>query len=533
MQNCFQRKIIEGAIYTLELPMLTRIHRRLVFLAGIILSTSLHGSDTRPNILFMMTDDHAVKALSAYDSSLIQTPNMDRIADEGALFQSAFATNAICAPSRATILTGKFSHMNGQLDNHTIFDGSQQTFPKLLREAGYQTSLIGKWHLKSDPTGFDFWSIFPGQGFYYNPDINTMGETHRHQGYATDLVSDLAIQWLEEKWDRSEPFFMFYSHKAPHRNWMPPIRHLNTFEDRVFPEPTSLKDNYDTRLAAPSQQMHLEHHFLTAYDSKVVTNSLTERDIDLWKLVYDDRLTAEEKAAWDAELEDERMEYIQGLEAGQSLLSLNYQRYIRDYVRCVLAVDENIGRMLNYLDERGLAENTLIVYLSDQGMYLGEHGWFDKRWMYEESLRFPLLLKFPKTISPGQIRQEMIMNVDIAPTLLNFAGVEIPEEMQGESLRPLLEGERTKDWRKEVYYHYYEYPIMTHVNPHYGIRDDRYKLIRFYGDVDGWEFYDLLEDPTEQLNAYGKTRYTHEVDRLKKRLRTLQVQYKDLEPEGY
>ena len=506
--------------------------RTIAALMGMALLALVAGGEERPNILFMMTDDHAVKALSAYDDSLMQTPHMDRIAEEGALFEWAFATNAICAPSRATILTGKFSHLNGQLDNHAVFDGSQQTFPKLLQASGYQTSLIGKWHLKSEPTGFDYWSIFPGQGYYYNPDINTLGETRRHEGYATDLVSDLAIQWLEEKWDESKPFFMFYSHKAPHRNWMPAIRHLNTFEDHLFPEPLSLNDDYETRLAAHSQLMHLEKHFLPAYDAKIVSPPLSERDAELWKLIYEDRLTPSEKAAWDAALADERLEYARGLDSGKSVLSLNYQRYLRDYARCVLAVDENVGRMLDYLDARGLSESTVIVYLSDQGMYLGEHGWFDKRWMYEESLRFPLLIKYPKSIAAGQRREEMIMNIDIAPTLLDFAGVAIPGEMQGESLRPLLEGDRAPNWRQEVYYHYYEYPIMTHVNPHYGIRNNRYKLIRFYGDVDGWEFYDLERDPTEQNNSYGNLRYIHEISSMKARLKELLVEYKDDRPEG-
>ncbi len=506
--------------------------RTIPVLFGALVLSVFAGGEERPNILFMMTDDHAVKALSAYDSSLIQTPNMDRIAQEGALFQWAFATNAICAPSRATVLTGKFSHLNGQLDNHTVFDGGQQTFPKLLQASGYHTALIGKWHLKSEPTGFDYWSIFPGQGFYYNPDINTLGETSRHEGYATDLVSDLAIQWLEEKWDRSKPFFLFYSHKAPHRNWMPPIRHLDTFENRQFSEPATLADDYETRLAAHSQLMHLEKHFLSAYDAKITSSPLSDRDAALWKLVYEDRLTPSEKAAWDAALADEREEYARGLESGRSVLSMNYQRYIRDYARCVLAVDENVGRMLDYLDERALADNTVVVYLSDQGMYLGEHGWFDKRWMYDESLRFPLLIKYPKSVSPNQTREEMIMNVDIAPTLLDFAGVRVPEDMQGASLKPLLEGDSVIDWRQEVYYHYYEYPIMTHVNPHYGIRDSRFKLIRFYGDVDGWEFYDLERDPTERLNSYGDVRYRDEVESMKKRLESLLVEYKDFTPEG-
>ena len=484
-----------------------------------------------PNILFIMTDDHAVKAISAYDDNLIHTPNIDRIAKEGALFKQAFATNAICAPSRATILTSKFSHLNGQKDNHDVFDGSQQTFPKLLQNSGYHTALIGKWHLKSEPTGFDYWSIFPGQGYYYNPDINTMGNTSRMEGYATDLVTDLAVQWLQKKWDVSKPFFMFYSHKAPHRNWMPALRHLDKLQDRVFEDPPAFWDKYDTRLAANSQLMHLKDHFFTAYDSKVTTIPLSKRDSALWKLNYEDRLTFSEKEAWDSAYKDERLEYTQGLKSGKTVQWLNYQRYIRDYLRCIMAVDENIGEMLEYLDNNGLAENTVVVYLSDQGMFLGEHGWFDKRWMYEESIRIPLVIRYPNSIDPGQVRDEMVMNIDFAPTLLDFAGVPTPEDMQGQSLKPLLVGETGLDWREEIYYHYYEFPFMTHVNPHYGIRNSRYKLIRFYGEVEGWEFYDLQNDPTEQQNSYYNNEYRKEISKMKGRLKLLQKKYKDFKPE--
>jgi|TARA_B100001971_G_C18258904_1_gene584785 arylsulfatase A-like enzyme len=484
-----------------------------------------------PNILFIMTDDHAAKAVSSYNDNLIHTPNIDRIGKEGARFTQAFATNSICAPSRATILTAKFSHLNGQKDNHAIFDGNQQTFPKLLQTSGYNTAMIGKWHLKSDPTGFDYWAIFPGQGYYYNPDINTMGDTTQIQGYATDLVTDLAIRWLQKKWDKSKPFFMFYSHKAPHRNWMPALRHLDKLQDRVFLEPSAFWDKYDTRLAADSQLMHLQNHFLTAYDSKITTVNVSKRDSALWKLAYDDRLTPSEKAAWDLAYKDERLEYIQGLQSGKSKQWLNYQRYMRDYLRCVMAVDENVGRMLEYLDNNGLTEHTVVVYISDQGMFLGEHGWFDKRWMYEESIRIPLVIRYPKSIDPGQVRHEMVMNVDFAPTLLDFAGVPTPEDMQGRSLKPLLIGETELDWREEMYYHYYEFPFMTHVNPHYGIRNSRYKLIRFYGEVEGWEFYDLQNDPTEQHNSYYKDEYREEITKMKERLKSLQKKYKDFNPE--
>lgn len=498
-------------------------------LLAIILFSVCARSESPPNIVFILTDDHALKAVSAYDSSLVQTPNIDRIAENGVRFDNAFATNAICAPSRATILTGKFSHKNGQLDNHHIFDGSQPTFPKLLNAAGYQTALIGKWHLKSEPTGFDYWSIFPDQGFYYNPDVNTMGTLQQIEGYATDLVTDLTIRWLEDQRDSSKPFLLFYSHKAPHRNWMPALRHLDAFKDVNFPEPASFNDDYEGKAAASTQLMHLKEHFLPAYDSKITGIPLTERDEDLWQLVYEDRLTSAEKAAWDSTYADERREYIEGLKQGIPIQSLNYQRYMRDYARTVLAIDENVGQLLDFLDENQLTENTLIVYMSDQGMFLGEHGWFDKRWMYEESIRFPLLVSFAKGIEAGQTRPEMVMNVDIAPTLLEYAGIPIPNDVQGRSLKRLLDGDDAEDWREEIYYHYYEYPIMTHVNPHYGVRNSRYKLIRFYGDVDGWEFYDLDNDPIEMNNVYADKAYAKEIAAMKVRLMALREQYQDLD----
>lgn len=498
----------------------------IIFLAGLIFNCS-GKKDIPPNILFIITDDHAVKAISAYDTSLIQTPNIDRIATAGALFNRAFVTNSICAPSRATILTGKFSHLNGQIDNHQIFDGDQMTFPKLLQNAGYQTALIGKWHLKSNPQGFDYWNILPGQGYYYNPDFNLQGEISQVMGYATDLITDFAIGWLKEKRNPDKPFFMFYNHKAPHRNWMPALRHLDTLENRIFPEPPTFWDQYESRLAASTQLMHLKDHFLTAYDSKINNMILTKRDSNLWKQIYEDRLTPEEKTAWELAYEDERLEYVSGLKDGKSVQELNFQRYIRDYLRCVMAVDENIGRMLDYLDDSDLAENTIIIYVSDQGFYLGEHGWFDKRWMYEESMRMPFLIRYPEKISSGQVREEMVMNIDLAPTVLDFAGISVPEDMQGKSLKPMLEGDSPNDWREAVYYHYYEYPLMTHVNPHYGVRTDRYKLIHFYGDVEGWELYDLKNDPNEVNNIYNDDTNETLIKQMKEKLNSLRVMYKD------
>lgn len=480
------------------------------------------------NFVFILSDDHAYQAISAYSDQLIQTPNIDRIANAGIRFDDAFVTNSICSPSRATLLTGKMSHKNGQKTNHDTFNGSQVTIPKLMQQAGYQTAIVGKWHLKSLPTGFDYWNVLPEQGYYYNPDFNKMGDTIQVTGYATDIITHDAVDWLNHR-DAKKPFYLMINHKAPHRNWMPPLRYLDSLKNKEFAVPETFNDTYEGRLAAPSQWMHLGKNFLTWYDSKATSVATTQRDSILWDLVYTNRLTDSEKEVWSKKYANDNERYKKGLEEGKSVQYLNYQAYMRDYLRTVMALDENIGKVLDYLESEGLVENTVIVYGSDQGMYLGEHAWFDKRWMYEESMRMPLLMMIPKT-EKGVVNKDIIMNIDLVPTLLDYANIDIPKDIQGRSFKNLVEGKPLNaPWREAAYYHYYEYPIMTHVNPHYGIRTKDYKLIRFYGDIDSWELFDLKNDPTEVHNVYGDPKFKEITEDLKKQLSDLRIQYDDLE----
>ena len=450
-------------------------------------------SGGRPNIIFIMSDDHAAHALSCYGSRINKTPNLDRLARGGVRFTNCFCTNGICAPSRATILTGKYSHRNGVIDNRSEFDDSQVTFPKLLRKAGYETAMIGKWHLKSDPTGFDYWNVLPGQGAYHDPELIEMGERRKLTGYVTDIITDLSIDWMRSR-KRDKPFLLMCHHKAPHRNWQPDEKHAKMYEGVEIPEPATFNDDYATRCdAARDQAMTIEHHF---YES------------------------------------DTKGPPPESLE-GQALKKWRYQRYIKDYLRCVASIDDNVGRLLDYLDQSGLAENTVVIYTSDQGFFLGEHGWYDKRFMYEESLRMPLLVRYPREIKPGTTTDDIALNIDFAATFLDFAGTKPPAEMQGQSLRPILRGRPPSDWRKSMYYRYYEYGDegkggWHNVRPHYGVRTHRYKLIRFHdGDFDAWELFDLEQDPREVNNVYENPAYADTVKQLKAELKRLQERYGD------
>ena len=469
----------------------------------------------RPNIIFIMADDHAEQAISAYGGELVRTPNIDRIAREGVLFRNAFVTNSICAPSRAVFLTGKYSHLNGLRDNRDEFDGTQMTFPKLLQGAGYQTAIVGKWHLKTAPTGFDHWKILIEQGEYYAPVFLDNGEEVRYDGYVTDLITDFALEYLEER-DPSRPFLLVYNHKAPHRNWMPHVKHLGMYADQDLPLPETFWDDYEGRPAARAQDMRIADMYLSmdmklheeAYGEETGTGGLATFPAgEAWKGSYA-RMTPEEKAAWDAHYDPINETFRKERPTGKALVEWKYQRYMKDYLRCIASVDENVGRVLDYLDEHGLADNTLVVYTSDQGFYLGEHGWYDKRFMYEESLAMPLVVRFPAAVPSGRVSDSLVLNLDFAPTLLDYAGVAVPSDMQGRSLRPLLDGPPPADWRSAIYYHYYEFPHGWHdVRTHYGVRTDRYKLIRFYGDMDFWELYDLATDPHELRNVYGQPGY--------------------------
>jgi arylsulfatase A-like enzyme len=479
----------------------------------------------RPNIIFIMSDDHAVNAVSCYNGNLNQTPNIDRLAMEGMRFNNSFVTNSICAPCRAVILTGKYSHLNGLFDNTVSFDSSQQTFPKLLQKAGYQTAIIGKWHLKTEPTGFDYWNVLPGQGNYYNPDFIKMGERERHEGYVTDIITDFSLDWLKNR-DPDKPFFLMVHHKAPHRNWKPDTADLTLYDDIEFEVPGTFFDNYSSRgTAAKTQEMSIAKDMLWGHDMKFITDPdgkttgferelqrFNEKQLEAWHSAYDPKNNALKQA---------------GLK-GKDLALWKYQRYIKDYLRCIKSVDENVGRILDFLREEDIEKNTIVVYTSDQGFYLGEHGWFDKRFMYEESLRMPLLIKYPEEIKPGAVCDDMVLNLDFAATFLDYAGVPVPDDIQGKSIRSLLKGKSPKDWRKAIYYHYYEYPAVHMVKRHYGIRTDRYKLIHFYYDIDEWELYDLQEDPEEMNNLYSEPGYQEIVKDMKIKLKNLQQQF--LEP---
>lgn len=491
---------------------------------------------TKPNIIFIMSDDHAEKAISAYSSELIETPNIDRIAKEGMLFKNSYVTNSICAPSRATMLTGKYSSQNGLRDNRDEFDGSQQTFIKLLKANGYQTSIIGKWHLKTKPTGFDDWRILIGQGSYYNPKFWENGDTTKYIGYTTDIITKFAIEQLENR-DKNKPFVMLVHHKAPHRNWMPHPKYFGAFDSVNIPLPETFYDDYKTRKPASEADMRIDGMYLSfdmklqkgSYKKEMGTggNAAFAKNAEKnWINTYN-RLTDEQRGAWDSYYNKINEDFKKQKLSGDKLLRWKYKRYMDDYLSCILSVDESVGKILDYLDDHGLTENTIVVYTSDQGFYLGEHGWYDKRWMYEESFITPLLVRYPKKIAPNSVSNNFVMNIDYAPTFLDYAGVEIPSDIQGKSIRPILEGNNPSDWRKSMYYHYYEYPHGWHkVHKHYGIRTERYKLIHFYG-IDYWEFFDLEKDPNELNNIYEKMKNSKIVTDLKQELDSLKVKYKD------
>lgn len=494
----------------------------------------------RPNIVFIMSDDHAYQAISAYSDHLIKTPNIDRIANEGILFNNACVTNSICAPSRATILTGKHTHLNGKIDNHMPFDTTNITFPQLLQNAGYQTAMFGKLHFGNNPKGFDEFKILPGQGTYYNPDFITKKHGKvRMEGYTTDLITDMTLNWLDQERDSTKPFLLMYLHKAPHREWLPPPRYYREFTKKTFPEPATLFDTYEGRgSAAKEAEMNLLTHMNWAGDSKIRPEVMDELGIPEtanWdKAAFKrevERQNETQRADWDAVYdpinEDFKKRYASMSKV--ELMKWRFQRYMQDYLGCIAAVDEGIGKVLDYLDNKGLSENTIVVYTSDQGFYLGEHGWFDKRFIYDESFKTPLMIKWPNVIKPGITNEEMVQNLDFAQTFLDAAGVKAPEDMQGESLVPLLAGEKDAWSRDAVYYHYYEYPSVHMVKRHYGIVTTEYKLAHFYYDVDEWELYDRKKDASEMLNVYDDPAYASVVAELKEKLAGLRVKYKDSE----
>ncbi len=487
----------------------------------------------RPNILFIMTDDHAKKAMSIYDSSLIKTPNLDRIGNEGIVFNRSYVTNSICGPSRAVFLTGKYSHVNGFVDNASTFDGSQMTYPKILQKHGYYTSVIGKWHLKSMPQGFDYWNVLVGQGQYYNPDLINMGDTIQHTGYATNIITDLAIEALENQIPKDQPFCLMVQQKAPHRSWMPDTTHLTG--EQVYPLPDNFYDTYENRQAAAEQDQTIDQMFISQ-DLKLDPARVVETGsggspgkpdiVAEWK-ANRNRMNEQQLKAWDTYYMPLSNDFFSKNLTGKELTEWKYQRYINDYLKCIQSVDDNVGRLLDYLEEKGMLDNTLIVYTSDQGFYLGEHGWYDKRFMYEESFSMPLVMRYPELIKPGTVNNDLVLNLDFASTIMDLLNIETNEPFQGKSLVPLMAGEKVEKWREGIYYHYYEYPHGWHsVKRHYGVRTERYKLIHFYNDIDTWELYDLENDPAEMNNIYEKADLEL-IASLKTLLAKLQVEYGD------
>ncbi|XZE54326.1 sulfatase family protein [Planctomycetaceae bacterium SH139] len=469
----------------------------------------------RPNILFLFSDDHAVKALSAYNGPLAKvapTPNIDRLAREGAVFTNSFCANSICGPSRATILTGKHSHKNGFMRNGNDFDPNQWTVAGGLKQAGYQTAVIGKWHLRSNPKHFDYWEVLPGQGNYYNPIFIQQNGTHqRFEGYVTDLTTDKAVAWLDNR-DKSKPFFLMCQHKAPHRTFSPALRHLGAFDGIEIPEPDTLFDTYANRSRTlANNEMEIDRHFDWAYDVKIRKDERGDVTLpapDRYGTPEYNRMTDDQKRAWDAHFGPRNQRFLQAFAAGklsdQEVVRWKYQRYMRNYLSTVKAVDESVGRMLQYLDEHGLTENTIVIYSSDQGFFLGEHGWYDKRWMFEESFRMPFLARWPGVIQPGSRPEELIQNIDYAPTFLEIAQAEIPVEIQGRSLVPLFRG-TSENWRGSLYYAYYE--LGEHAVPqHFGVRTKQHKLI-YFPLTDEWNLFDLAIDPNEMRSVHAHPDY--------------------------
>lgn len=487
------------------------------------------------NIIHIMTDDHSYQTISAYGhpiSQLAPTPNLDRLASEGMLFRKAFVENSLSTPSRACLMTGLYSHQNGQRQLGKGIDTSKTFFSEILQDNGYQTAVVGKWHMQCEPKGFDYYRVLRDQGDYYNPAFKTPesgGRYIREEGYATTLITDHAIEFLENR-DKEAPFCLLVHHKAPHRNWMPEGKYLDLYEDVEFPLPETFWDDYSTRCdPARTQEMSIDKDMTLVYDLKMDELKTTEayrkeRNIGDWNYILD-RMTPQQRERWHAAYGERNRRFIEAGLQGDELVKWKFQRYLRDYLRCIKSIDDEVGRLIACLEKEGLMDNTVIVYTSDQGFYMGEHGWFDKRFMYEESFRTPLIIRYPAKIQGGSVCDALVQNLDYAPTYLALAGIEKPEYMEGRSLIPLFGGNTPSTWRDYLYYHYYDYPAIHQVRRHDGVRDNRYKLIHFYGDdsgkypaVDCNELYDLETDPNEINNLYGQPGYAEITARLQERL---------------
>ncbi|NYF33424.1 MULTISPECIES: sulfatase [Sphingopyxis] len=487
----------------------------------------------RPNIVYIMSDDHAYQAISAYGSPLSKlapTPNIDRIAKNGAMFTQSFVGNSLCGPSRATLLTGRQSHAHGFTQNGQRFENNVWVWPRALSQAGYATAMFGKWHINHSPEGigFDDWKVLDDQGEYYNPDIITPKGRSVVEGYATDLITRYSLDWLKNGRDKSKPFAILIHHKAPHRNFMPALRHVQKYQGVTFPVPDNYFDEYRGRIAAGTQEMNIYRDMYEGHDLKMtVAKGSAQLRYNRWPGAFD-RMTHAQQAEWDALMQADNDRLNATPLSGRDLALWKYQRYMQQYLGTIAAVDEGVGAVLDYLEESGLDRNTIVVYTSDQGFYLGEHGWFDKRFIYEESMRTPFLIQYPGHIRPGTRIAAPIQNIDYAPTFLDYAGVKGPATIQGRSMTPLLTGRTPRDWRKDLYYHYYEFPGFHSVRAHYGVRGERYKLVRFYGDgLDAWEFYDLKTDPREMDNRIADPAMKAPIARMKRRLVELRREYED------
>ncbi len=496
-----------------------------IYLLIIICFSSCTTKVEQPNIIFIMSDDHAFQAVSAYGHNLNNTPNIDRIAKEGAIFNKGFVTNSICAPSRAVMLTGKHSFINGKVDNIQPYNWNQPNFAKSLQKGGYETALVGKIHLRGEPQGFDFWSVLPGQGHYYNPVFIENGDTIQIEGHVTPITTEKSLDWLKNKRDQNKPFLLLYHQKAPHRNWMTEEKYLTLFDDKTFDPPSNFFDNYEGRgRAAKEQEMKIDGHGYWGHDFKFLSDPFTGENTNFDRQLS--RLTEEQRTKWlDAYTPKNNLFRSMNLE-GKELAVWKFNRYIKDYLRTIQSIDDGVGEILDYLDSNNLSENTIVVYTSDQGFYLGEHGWYDKRFMYEESLRTPILMRYPKEIMKGTEINQLIQNLDFAPTFLDYAGIKIPKDLQGKSFRKIV-NQTHSEWRDAIYYTYYEYPSVHMVKRHYGVRTDRYKLMHFYYDIDEWEMYDLEEDPSEMNNIYGDPEYDNIKEMMHKRLVEMRNKYGD------
>lgn len=473
----------------------------------------------KPNIIYIMADDLTTQAISAYGGiykDIAPTPNIDRIANEGMLFQDVLCTNAICGPSRAAILTGNYSNINGYYKNESggKFDSSQWTFPQEFQNNGYQTSLFGKWHLGTEPQGFDVFKYHNSagqQGHYWNPIFNENGKDVKEKGYSTNLSTDFALNWLETGRKQNDPFLMVLQYKAPHRPWEPDTKYEKLWDDIEMPYPTTFDDDYKGRE-------------LTAGDTDMTMDFFSRRDM---KYEEPANLKGKEKIQW-AFYGAKRGEIVQpeGM-SDEEGKKWRYQNYVKDYLACVKSVDDNVGRVLEYLDNNGLAENTIIVLTSDQGFYLGDHGFFDKRFIYEESLRMPFMVKYPNVVKAGTVNEDIITNIDFAPTLLELANIQSDKKMHGKSFESILKGQTPPDWQKGMYYHYYEFPYWHHVQPHYGIRTQKYTLAHFYYNIDVWELYDLEKDPEQMNNIISDPQYSNIIAGLKEELKALMDKYEN------